>query len=276
MPSKLYVIATPIGNIEDTTLRAIKVLGELKVLFAEDTREVRKLLDLLKVPASGKEVFSYAKHNMGEANARALKALASGLDVGFVSDRGTPGISDPGNLLVGAARQAGHDVLPIPGASAVAALASICGWELFGFQFVGFLPQTPKARGEILGPAILQGTPFCLYESPQRIRETVTELKTLLPGARYCFGREMTKQFEEYREGLLEDLDPASLREQGEYSFFVKPQAAALTAEEEVSHVEIAVHEKMAGDKDWSRLVSKRIGISAKVIYDALQREKRV
>src|SRR5262249_30288621 len=146
---KLHFIGTPLGNRLDITLRALEALKSLQFFFAEDSREFFKLLDLYQIPHGEKRVHSYGNHNMKEATEKALAWLAEGNDVGFVSDRGMPGISDPGALLAGRARAAGYAVLPIPGPAAVTTLLSVCGFPADRFLFLGFLPLGPKERGAV-------------------------------------------------------------------------------------------------------------------------------
>src|SRR4051812_23180358 len=137
---KLYIIATPLGNRNDITLRALETLRALDTLFAEDTRELAKLLDLHGISPGAKRLHSYASHNMREATEKAMGLLRDGNSIGFVSDRGTPGVSDPGPMLVARAKEEGYDVLPIPGPSSVTTVLSVAGVSADRFLFIGFLP----------------------------------------------------------------------------------------------------------------------------------------
>ena len=143
--SKLYLIGTPLGNMEDITLRAQNCLRNLSHIFAEDTRELSKLLKLLGISPEGKKLYSYAAHNMKAASKAALKILETE-SVGLVSDRGMPGISDPGAILVEEARMQKIEVIPIPGPSAVTTLFSVSGFHSSQFHFLGFLTREKKER----------------------------------------------------------------------------------------------------------------------------------
>lgn len=267
--AELYVVATPLGNRGDITLRAIEVLKQVTWIFAEDTRETFKLLELCAIPAAGKKIQSYASHNLKKATAQAVSILEGGESVALVTDRGTPGISDPGALLVSAARAAGIKVLPVPGASAVTALVSVSGIP-DGFIYLGFLPKEAKNRGEVFESIASLGLPACFYESPRRIRETLRNLQTAFPQGQVFWGREMTKLFEEYRWEDLATLDTQSAPEQGEYVVLLKPgpAAKALAWEEEVRL-------RAGSDRDWSKNVAARHGVTAKQVYNALQHLKR-
>lgn len=268
---KLYIIATPLGNRGDITLRALESLRTIRFFFTEDTREMRKLLELYAIDAADKVIQSYAKHNMKEATERAVALLGEGNDVGFCCDRGTPGISDPGYVLVQRARLDGFGVVPIPGASSVTAALSASGFPSDRFVFLGFLPDTKNQRKEWLEKAAEMGVTLCLFESPRRVQQTVTELKELFPNGTVFSAREMTKIFEEMRSEPLSETDPTSFMEKGEYVLAVDPgpRAAPPHAWEE----EVVL--RISSDRDWSKHVAHRYGVSASVIYNALQQEKK-
>src|SRR3989338_5747613 len=149
MTPQLYMIATPIGNLEDLTLRARRLFTELQYFFAEDSREFKKLLNTLTIALQDKHIFSYASHNMKEATNQAIQLLRQGTSVGFVSDRGTPGISDPGAELVQRAQSEGIRVVPVPGPSALSAILSVSGLSDGRVYFQGFLPKTGKERRQL-------------------------------------------------------------------------------------------------------------------------------
>lgn len=271
MGARLYMIATPLGNRGDITLRAIETLKTLEVLFAEDTREAVKLLELCGLSASGKRVQSYAAHNMKGSTEKALECLRRGESIGFLSDRGTPAVSDPGALLAREARALGFEVIPIPGPSAVTALFSVAGLEDGRFLFVGFPPTGASDRQQWWDRIEQAGVPACLYESPQRIRATVAELKARFPEGVIFFGREITKSFESFGWHRLADVDSEGFVEKGEYSLFVRPGKKAVVGEpwrEEVTA-------RLASEKQWAKSVADRHGVSAKEVYNALQERKR-
>ncbi|MBY0371581.1 16S rRNA (cytidine(1402)-2'-O)-methyltransferase [bacterium] len=264
--SELYVVATPLGNRGDITLRAIECLKEVPWIFAEDTRETLKLLEICGISAGGKKVHSYASHNLKRATELAVEILAEGKNVALVTDRGTPAISDPGALLVEAARAGGFKVVPIPGVSAVTALACVSGLLPGEFAFVGFPPQQEKHFRELLDQIRAFKRPAVFYESPRRVRETVQALSQAFPQGRVFVGREMTKVHEEYYWLDLAGADLATLPEQGEYTLLVTPGESR---SEESWRAEVAL--RAATDKEWSKDVASRHGVTARDIYNALQ-----
>jgi 16S rRNA (cytidine1402-2'-O)-methyltransferase len=237
-PGSLYVVATPLGNARDLTLRALDILRTVDVIAAEDTRMT---LPLLRRYGIETKAVSLHAHNEARRAASILSALGDKKSVAIVSDAGTPAISDPGARLVRAARDAGYPVVPIPGPSAVAAAVSAAGLDAERFVFVGFLPQKAKARRELL--ASIASLPFALviFEAPHRVRETVTELANVLGARTLLVARELTKMFETLTRLPLEDapawFDADSNRARGEFVLIVDApprsdeKAAALPAD---------------------------------------------
>jgi 16S rRNA (cytidine1402-2'-O)-methyltransferase len=194
-PGALYVVATPLGNLRDLTMRARDVLSAVDRIYAEDTRVTATLLAHIGV---GTRPVALHAHNEAARTAQVLAALEDGRSVALVSDAGTPAISDPGARVVRAARDAGRPVIPIPGPSALAAAVSAAGLDAERFVFVGFIPAQPKARRELLD--VLGGLPVALvfFEAPHRVRETVAVLaRALDPARKLVVAREITKRFEE-------------------------------------------------------------------------------
>ncbi len=190
----LYVVATPIGNLADLTLRAIHVLGLVDALACEDTRVSAGLLRHLGLD---KPLIALHRHNEAEAAARVLRRLAAGQRVAYVSDAGTPAVSDPGAALVAQVAAAGCRVLPIPGASSALAALSVAGDALgSGFAFVGFLPARGAERAAALGDVARGVVAQVLFEAPHRIAALADELAALLPQRPLTLCRELTKQFE--------------------------------------------------------------------------------
>ena len=193
-PGSLYVVATPIGNLRDLTLRALDVLRSVDVIRAEDTRVTAVLLAKYGIPTRAR---SLHRHNEARQVADVLDDLAAGRSVALVSDAGTPGISDPGARLVRAALGAGHRVIPIPGANAAATAISAAGLHAERFVFVGFLPPQAKARRELLETFAPLPAALVIYEAPHRVAETLRELAAALDPARsLTIARELTKAFE--------------------------------------------------------------------------------
>jgi 16S rRNA (cytidine1402-2'-O)-methyltransferase len=197
-PGTLYVVATPIGNLDDITLRALRVLGEVALVACEDTRRTRRLLSHFDIHVPVTSYFEHNKMTRGEAILRALRA---GRSVALVTDAGTPGISDPGFLLVRQARADGIRVVPVPGASAVIAALSAAGEPADRFVFEGFLPVKAGRRLTRLRALRALGTTVVCYESPHRIVATLAAVALVWGEAEIVVARELTKQFEEIVRG---------------------------------------------------------------------------
>ncbi|MEE3331382.1 MAG: 16S rRNA (cytidine(1402)-2'-O)-methyltransferase [Myxococcota bacterium] len=200
----LHVVATPIGNLEDVTLRALRVLREADLVFAEDTRRTRVLLDHHGV--SAKPVSLHA-HNEAARLGKALEALEGDGSVAIVSDAGTPLLSDPGERLVRAAADAGHRIEPIPGASAVLVALAGAGLRAQPFTFLGFLPRKIGARRAQIEAFRKRPETLIVFESPRRLANTLREFTEWLgEGRRACVARELTKLHEEFARGTLAEL----------------------------------------------------------------------
>ena len=217
----LFIIATPIGNLGDITFRALEILKTVDIVACEDTRRTLQLLNHFGVKA---RLISCRARNELMASRKILEVLDEGGNAAFASDAGTPGLSDPGSVLVRATREAGYSVIPIPGPSAFAALVSIAGGLDKSVLFEGFLSPKPGRRRSRLAELLETHEGFILYESPFRIVKLMKDLADL-EGERYaCLGREMTKLHEEYLSGsVLEILGQLSARERqlGEFSLYV-------------------------------------------------------
>ncbi len=217
----LYIVGTPIGNLGDISLRAAETLKSVDLIACEDTRHTLKLLNHLGVRA---KLISVRSHNEGTAAEKVINALDDGKNVAYTSDAGTPGISDPGAVLVRLAAEAGHDVVPIPGPSAFASLVSVAGGMDKTVVFEGFLSPKPGRRRSRLKELLALEAAFVLYESPFRIVKLLEELADLDNERYVCVGREMTKLYEEYIRGSAgEVLSELAGRDKqlGEFSVFV-------------------------------------------------------
>jgi len=201
--SVLYLVATPIGNLEDVSSRALKVLEAADLVLAEDTRRSRVLLDRHGVAA--KPVSLHA-HNEAARVSQVLAVLDGGGDVALVSDAGTPLISDPGDRLVAAVLEAGHSVAPIPGASALLAALSASDLPAVPFTFVGFLPRRAGECNRILESLRDRPDTLIFFESPRRVATTLARLKQVFGDRRACVAREVTKLHEEFARGPLSEL----------------------------------------------------------------------
>jgi 16S rRNA (cytidine1402-2'-O)-methyltransferase len=202
-PGTLHVVATPLGNLKDITLRALEVLRDSDLIAAEDTRRTQKLLAAydLHVPLT-----SYHEHNKQAKSRLLIERLLRGEKVCLVTDGGTPGISDPGQALVRQARESGIPVVPIPGPSAVTCALSVSGMEGGAFVFLGFLPRRKSRRRRILEETAAQGRTVVLYESPYRIKKLLSELRELLGDIDVLMTRELTKIHEELLSGTVSQV----------------------------------------------------------------------
>lgn len=203
MPGHLTVVATPIGNLGDITLRALETLKIADMIACEDTRHTGQLL---KHFGFHRPLVRYDDHTHERALPGLLSALAAGKHVALVTDAGTPGISDPGARLVRAARAAGAKVEPIPGASALLAALSGAGTGEKGFVFLGFLPRKPGPAGRLLQAALGLGKTVVLFESPFRVSATLERVAALFPDAPVTVARELTKLHEEFLQGTARQV----------------------------------------------------------------------
>ena len=200
----MYVVATPIGNLADLTERAAKVLGSVDLIACEDTRHTQKLLQHLGIR---KPLISVHEHNERDRIEQIAAHLVDGRSIALVSDAGTPLISDPGYPLVNALRQRGHQVVPIPGASALIAALSAAGLPTDRFMFEGFLPHKSGARRERLDGVRNEARTLVFYESRHRILDTLADMRDCFGAERpVCIARELTKAFETFYNGTLEDV----------------------------------------------------------------------
>jgi 16S rRNA (cytidine1402-2'-O)-methyltransferase len=271
--SQLYIIATPLGNRDDITLRAQAKIQELEYFFVEDTREFQKLLSLLGIESNTKRYQSYASHNMKEATEKALRILSEGKSIGFLTDRGTPAISDPGALLVQRAREAGFSIVPIPGPSSVTTLMSVSGMTDGRFLFVGFLPQGKKERTSLFQAVKTSRIPLCFLESPERVKDTLGILQKEFPGGRVFFGREMTKKFESFEWIDLADADFSNLMEKGEFTLLL--DVSNVASAEGASELSQELALRTMTDKEWCKAMASRFDVGASEIYAELQRAKK-
>ena len=236
---ELYIVGTPIGNLGDITFRALETLKAADTIACEDTRHTLKLLNHFAI---SKPLISCHANDEARAAARVISLLAAGKKVAYCTDAGTPGLSDPGAVLVREARAAGHEIIPIPGPSAFATLVSVSGFSGRGLLFDGF--PSPKAgrRRARLKALLARDEAFLLYESPFRIAKLLADIASLEPDRQVCLGRELTKIHEQIVVGSAADLSArlegevgAPIPEKGEFAILVsgKSGEAASGGEEE-------------------------------------------
>ncbi len=219
--STLYIVGTPIGNLGDITFRAVETFKNVDVVAAEDTRHTLQLLNHLEIK---KPLISCRSQNEEFASEKIIKLLDEGQTVAYASDAGTPGISDPGAILAGLARKAGHTVVPIPGPSAFATLVSVAGAGGKTLIFEGFLSPKPGRRRSRLRELLSTGDAVVLYESPFRIVKLLTDIADIESTRRVVVGRELTKLHEEIIEGTAAEMrDEFAGRSKilGEFAVFI-------------------------------------------------------
>ncbi|MCX7993711.1 MAG: 16S rRNA (cytidine(1402)-2'-O)-methyltransferase [Fimbriimonadales bacterium] len=202
MAGVLFVVATPIGNLKDITLRALETLQAVDLIAAEDTRHTKKLLQHYGIETP---LISFHQHSGSGRVEQIIRRLQGGESVALVTDAGTPGISDPGGALVEAAHQAGIRIIPIPGASAVTAILSVAGLPAHRFRFEGFPPRKESARRRFFENLQHEEAPIVFYESPHRLLKTLQTAYEVMGDCTVVVGRELTKQFEEIFRGRLSE-----------------------------------------------------------------------
>ena len=263
----LYVVATPIGNLEDITLRALRVLREVDVIAAEDTRHTRKLLDRYDIHTP---LTSYHEHNERTKAATLVRRLEAGEDIALVSDAGTPAISDPGYHLIREAVEKGVPVIPVPGVSAVTTALSVCGLATDRFVFQGFLPAKSSRRKETLRRLQDDDRTLVFYEAPHRIRGSLADMHAVLGDRAVAVGRELTKTHEELIRGTLSQL-AAKIDEKeprGEFVIAIAGRDEASPASEEMLRSEIAgLLEAGRGANDVAKLMTQNYSLAKREAY---------
>lgn len=202
MAGTLYIVATPIGNLEDITLRALKILKEVDIIAAEDTRHTLKLLNHFEI---SKPLISYHRHNEDQKTNILIDKLKNGENIALVSDAGTPGICDPGEVIIKMAIEEQINIVPIPGACAMINALICSGMNTKEFIFLGFLPLNKKIRKEKLKTISNSKETVILYEAPHKIEETLKDLKEIIEDRKIVIARELTKIHEEFFRGDIEE-----------------------------------------------------------------------
>jgi 16S rRNA (cytidine1402-2'-O)-methyltransferase len=266
----LYIVATPIGNLEDVTLRALRILGEVSLIAAEDTRHTQKLLTHFSI---AKPLTSYHDHNKEQKAEVLVARLKEGGDVALVSDAGTPGISDPGYYIINRAIEEGIRVVPIPGATAALAALSVSGLPTDSFVFEGFMPPKKGRRVAKLKSLADETRTVILYEAPHRIHETLDDMRDVLGNRRIVLARELTKIHEELLRGkigdIIEKLTGRSVK--GEITLVVEGKTGAdpeLSVLSLSDHVAKLVREDGVTKKDAIEMVAKLRGVPKKRVYE--------
>ncbi len=263
----LSVAATPIGNLGDVSQRLKTSLGQADLLLAEDTRQARKLLSALNLPLAGRGLMSLHAHNEQERLSRVLDLLQEGSQVLLLSDAGTPGLSDPGTILVSAVHDAGLPLRALPGPSAAAAALSVSGFPGVPFHFLGFPPRRAGPRSRWLRQALSWPGTLILFEAATRATKLVADLAALVPDRSCCLCRELTKVHEEIRRSPLLDMSARLLSEppRGEITLVVAPGTAPPAGESP---------RQREGQTAAAALLAQAWGLSRRDIYKALSRLK--
>ena len=203
MNGKLYIVATPIGNLEDITIRALKILKEVDLIAAEDTRQTLKLLNHFEI---SKPLISYHRHNEDVKSNILIEKLENGENIALVSDAGTPGICDPGEEVIRKAIEEGITVIPIPGACAMINALIVSGISTKEFEFLGFLPLNKKLRRQKLKEIENSSKTIIIYEAPHKMKTTLGDLKEILKDRKIVLARELTKIHEEFIRKSIDEL----------------------------------------------------------------------
>ena len=267
----LYVVATPIGNLQDISLRALEVLKTVDAIAAEDTRHTSHLLSHFAIQ---KKLIAVHEHNEQKSAQILLERLRAGESIALVTDAGTPGISDPGAIVVDVLREAGVSVVPVPGASAVVAALSASGITANGFMFQGFLPASGSQRRKVLEGLKAYVSTLVFYEAPHRIIECVEDLATVLgPERRITIAREITKTFETFHRCALQDakmwLESDLNQQRGEFVLMV--EATALLEQADISEDVGRILRLLLADlplKQAVKLATEITGVKKNILYE--------
>ncbi|HKT79921.1 MAG TPA: 16S rRNA (cytidine(1402)-2'-O)-methyltransferase [Vicinamibacterales bacterium] len=278
----LFIVATPIGNLEDVTARALRVLREVQLIAAEDTRRTAHLLAHYAIATP---TTSLHEHNEHAKSTALVERLLRGDHIAVVSDAGTPTVSDPGRRLIEAAIAAGIRIEPIPGPSAILAALAVSGFEADSFTFMGFPPARGKARKSWFDRLVASGNVAVFFEAPHRLTLTLNEIGAIAPSARLLVARELTKSHEELVRGPISDV-VAGLREpRGEYTVVVKfcdspkiPESLAPKLPDDAAvATEFASMTNNGGlpRAEALRALSKKYGIPRRSVYSAILRHQK-
>jgi len=269
MNGKLYLVATPIGNLEDITLRAINVLKNVDLIAAEDTRHTLKLLNHLEI---SKPMISCHRHNENEKSNKIIEKLKEGKNIAIVSDAGTPGISDPGEEVVKEAIKENIQIIPIPGACAAINALIISGIDTNEFYFLGFLPLNKKLRKEKLNEIKNINKTIILYEAPHKILNTINDLENILENRQVVFAREITKIHEEFIRGTIKEIKEKIENPKGEFVIIIEGNKNVENIENKLNSLTINEHYNYYENKGYSKkeiikLIAKDRNVNKNEIY---------
>lgn len=265
---KLYIVATPIGNLEDITLRAIRILKSVDLIAAEDTRHTLKLLNHLDI---SKPLISNHRHNEEAKTDIFVKKLLEGQDIALVSDAGTPGICDPGEVIIKKCIQEGIQVIPIPGACAMINALITSGMDTKEFSFLGFLPLNKKLRKEKLEEIKKSEKTIILYEAPHKLLSTLKDLKNILEDRSVVLARELTKIHEEFIRGNIQEIIEKAENLKGEMVLIIKGKEKGYI-KQELTHITIEqqyeIYESQGMEKkEIIKKIAKERGLNRNEVY---------
>ena len=241
MSGKLYIVATPIGNLEDITLRALRILKEVDLIAAEDTRQTLKLLNHFEI---AKPLISYHRHNEEIKSDILIEKLKNGENIAIVSDAGTPGICDPGEEVIKKAIEENIEVIPIPGACAMINALIASGIDTKEFNFLGFLPLNKKLRKEKLEEIKKSEKTIIIYEAPHKMKSTLEDLKNILENRKIVLARELTKIHEEFIRKNIDELLNEIDNLKGEMILIIEGAPRTENQENELNNLSLEEHYK--------------------------------
>ena len=280
MPGTLYVVATPIGNLEDVTLRALRILREVSVIAAEDTRRTARLLQHYSIST---RTTSLHEHNERAKTATLIARLTAGESIALVSDAGTPVVSDPGGALVAAAHAAGIRVEPIPGPSAVVAALSASGFGDQEFTFVGFPPNRSKARKAYFERLLAERRTIVFYEAPHRIRQCLEDMLAVFGDRQLVIARELTKRHENLVVRPISGHLDSHLEERGEFTLVLHGSSVSVETRAEppgpsqISHeFWLMTNNDGLSRREALRRLADRYKIPSREVYAILERGKKL
>ncbi len=266
---KLYIVATPIGNLEDITLRAINILKSVDLVVAEDTRHSLKLLNHLEI---SKPLVSYHRHNEDVRYEKILEKIKEGKNIALISDAGTPIISDPGEVIVKEAIKEKIEVIPVPGACAAITALMAAGVDTKKFIFYGFLSLNKKIRKKELEEIQKENRTMIIYEAPHKLKHTLEDFKKYIPTRNIVLARELTKIHEEFARGTAEELEEKLAEPKGEYIIIIDADENIKTDDNKLNELTLEEHYKfyeMQGleKKEIIKKIAKDRGMAKNEIY---------
>jgi 16S rRNA (cytidine1402-2'-O)-methyltransferase len=266
----LYVVATPIGNLEDISMRAIRVMKEADIIVAEDTRHTKAMFNAFQISTP---LISLHEHNEKEKSVLIIEKINTGKNIVYVTDAGTPCISDPGWFLISKAHDENIRVIPVPGPSAVITALSVSGFPADSFVFCGFLPSRVNDRRKYLKALTSEERTIVFYESPMRIIASLNDLRDILSNREIVLAREMTKKFEEIRKGdisaIIDELTDRKIK--GEITIIIKGEKIAATPLSDDEIKQKITEMKKNSDlslRDAVAVVASSTGVSKKRVYE--------